>query len=565
MFLNKHKITSTLLITVFVFTLFTTTLPTKVSAIPVEDAANYAVNQATYILLQSGMVGGNSPTVAPTAWGGRVAIKLVLRRLTESVVAWIDSGFNGNPSFITNPEDFLRDTADIVIGDFLINNKDLDFLCDPFKINVKLAIGLQYQPFSSNIRCRLTDALANVNGAYDDFVNGDFINGGGWDSWLQITTVPQNNSMGAMILTQNELDARIEGSKNAELAKAQWSGGFLSWEKCTNINTGKSEYGSLGAIQESGRGSARSETEDEFGANVPVGDEEARASLAGSTKGPSNTSCKIETPGTAIVGQYEWAKSSPIRELELTNDLDAIFNALANQVIKYGVDYFSSVLTGDNMNNSDPAATYNAYLNSLQQQQLAGGVSNGTFGGNSGSSNGGAGTNAGGSTSFNENFTSRNSVLTAIANQSTIERQYIEAQDNIFALLDATQEIFANSSCTNAVKSDVEEQITGDFVGTKYLPWNKRDIALATSSATANIRALSTAEDRVESATTDTAVATAIQPLTTMNLNSTTQVDNYEQGGITYNAVRNWVANKIDTYRGTCLGSVSGLSEWGIQ
>ena len=81
---------------------------------------------------------------------------MIIRQFTLSVVNWINSGFKGNPSFVTNTEQFLLNTADITVGDFLMNEPALDFLCDPFKIQVKLAIGLQYRPFKQQIECSFT-------------------------------------------------------------------------------------------------------------------------------------------------------------------------------------------------------------------------------------------------------------------------------------------------------------------------------------------------------------------------------------------------------------------------
>ena len=126
--------------------------------------------------------------------------------------------------------------------------------------------------------------MGNVTDAMNKFAEGDFVGGGGWDSWLQITTNPQNNPMGAMILAEVELDARLAAKKEIQMTETAWGNGFMSFK-------------------------------DKDG--------------------------KITTPGKEIVDQLGWAESSVIREMELATDLDAIFSALLNTLVNTATDYFA--------------------------------------------------------------------------------------------------------------------------------------------------------------------------------------------------------------------------------
>jgi hypothetical protein len=274
-------------------------------------------------------------------------VKRVLREFTKSVVAWINSGFEGNPSFITNTEQWLTDTADITIGDFLLNNKDLKFLCDPFKINVQLALGLQYRPFSEDIKCSFTSATGNITDAYNNFVGGDFIGGGGWNSWLQLTTVPQNNQMGAMMIAQGELDARIEAQQEQAKLEANWGNGFLSWKKCEKENTAGADPEDFVYDESTGTSSAPTQTE-------------------------MGQTCTIQTPGQAIADQLSWISSTDLRQSEIANDINEIINALANQLIVQGMQMFTgSGLLGAGKSSSTMAPTnYSEYLTAAEKQQL---------------------------------------------------------------------------------------------------------------------------------------------------------------------------------------------------
>jgi hypothetical protein len=369
---KKNKLLLNVLIFSFVFTssfYFFPTKKTTADVVPVFDASVYSetisINTQISSILEylNSVFSGQTPSVLngivrteetnPLSIKNlsKVILKRILRELTLSIVEWIDSGFAGNPSFITDTGQFLQETADITIGDFIMNDPALNFLCDPFKIQVKLALGLQYRPFKDQIECRFTDALGNASDAMGTFLDGDFIGGGGWDSWLQITTVPQNNQMGAMLLAQGELDARIEANENIQLAEANWGGGFMSWKECTN---------SEGQTVKS-RGGLDTENTNTVSAD---------GTFSSSSAGPSNTTCTIQTPGGLIANKINWVDSSTIRELELADDFNAIFNSLLNQLITQGMQSLSEGgLLGSGSRQEDTShEDLTEYLNQLETQ-----------------------------------------------------------------------------------------------------------------------------------------------------------------------------------------------------
>lgn len=342
--LKIKRFSTVIMITLLVLVSLSLPSPARASGTPVFDAsvywttwkgfadtaANWLTNHGEYLANQALIYAENS----------------LLRELTKATVKWIDSGFDGSPAFITDTGAFLQDTADRTIGDFLMNDPALNFLCDPFKIQLKINLGLQYAPFEDEIKCSFTNALGNVDTALmDTFTGGDFINGGGWDSWLQITTVPQNNPLGAMVIAQEELTARIAGNKEITLAEANWGQGFLTFKKCTGPD-GKTatSYGALDA--------KKTNTVDRSG-NVTF-----------TSSGDSNTTCVAQTPGEVISNAINWADSSDIRKTELANDTTDILNALLNQLTSKLTNGLLSQMGGTSQtyNSYD---TYTAYLNSL--------------------------------------------------------------------------------------------------------------------------------------------------------------------------------------------------------
>jgi len=157
------------------------------------------------------------------------AARVLSERITDSVVAYINSGFNGSPSFITDPSAFFKDIGDDVVGE-LIYGTDLGFLCSPFQDLIRSSIKIKYMDLSGNrnrfqdkVRCSLGDIEGNI----DDFVNGNFENGS-LNDLFTISQVPQNNTLGTFIEVSGELDKRLASALNIKEGDINRNNGFLS-------------------------------------------------------------------------------------------------------------------------------------------------------------------------------------------------------------------------------------------------------------------------------------------------------------------------------------------------
>ena len=100
----------------------------------------------------------------------------------------INSGFEGSPSFVTDPQSFLLDVGDEVVGEFINEMTKFGWLCDPYKLNIKIALSLGIGNFKRQRKCTLTGIIKN----FDNFVNGTFKEGG-WKGWIYLTTNPNAN------------------------------------------------------------------------------------------------------------------------------------------------------------------------------------------------------------------------------------------------------------------------------------------------------------------------------------------------------------------------------------
>ncbi|TAK57313.1 hypothetical protein EPO17_02290 [Patescibacteria group bacterium] len=248
--------------------------------------------------------------------------KAILRQLTTSVVNWINSGFEGNPSFVTDPAGFFVNIADQEIGKFIEGSSDLNFLCSPFRIDVRVALAFQYSPFKKRVTCTFSDSVKNLGNAVDgasingrSFTKGNFKNGG-WNNWLTLTTQPQNNVYGATLMAQEELSLRVANKQVLGKDELSQGRGFLSFKKCDGVNSEEA------ALARNDVADAKNRKDDE---DLYV----AKSEL----KKAENTGCKTVTPGSVIEGQLGKVLGSSIDNLGLADEFNEIVNALFAQLV----------------------------------------------------------------------------------------------------------------------------------------------------------------------------------------------------------------------------------------
>jgi hypothetical protein len=139
-------------------------------------------------------------------------------------VAWINSGFEGNPVFIDDPGQFFTDIADAQFNSF-ITELDAGFLCSPIqnlvRVNLANSYNNQIAPYGQAAQCSF-DTIGNN---FEQFTSGQSFS---WDNWLNYTQNPYNNEVGATIFGQIELDKRIATMVGLEKNQLDWSGGFFS-------------------------------------------------------------------------------------------------------------------------------------------------------------------------------------------------------------------------------------------------------------------------------------------------------------------------------------------------
>lgn len=250
----------TLVATVFImFALVATYIPQDWNRIELAHAgaAGGGATEPTQILNNIQLVGVNMWTAISaaadpiTAWatgsewvkdnlldgiGWKIA-KFIVSSMIKSLVNWINSGFKGSPLFIQDFGAFLRNAADEAIGQYISELGGLgSFVCSPFKLDIQIAVALEYQGLRKGgaPKCTLSGIINNIQ----NFVGGSVgsFDQGGWNDWFDITAQPSvYTPYGAELAAKTEAYVRIVNARGEEAAKVDWGGGFLSGELCEPV------------------------------------------------------------------------------------------------------------------------------------------------------------------------------------------------------------------------------------------------------------------------------------------------------------------------------------------
>lgn len=323
---------------VFISTLTFIYLPGKVAkAMPVEDIPvqiKTAITAAANVVMESilkqildldKVVKGIIRSIA----------RAIIRGIIRSTIQWINSGFQGKPGFLQDPQKFLLNIADVELGK-LIQGSELNFVCSPFQLNIKKALILsRKQSFGSRTSCTLSGVSNNMNN-FISGVNNQFGQYGGWTAWDTMTTQPQNNPYGAYALASAELNIRIQNSQGQQIKLLDWGKGFLSWRNQECVS--KADAATVEATTNGG------------------GDLLSK---------PDYSNCKIETPGSLIEDQLALVVGDDVRQLELAQDFNDLVTALIGQLVTSAVGLLGSTAAAS-------GGADQSYLGVLGQQDSTG-------------------------------------------------------------------------------------------------------------------------------------------------------------------------------------------------
>src|SRR3989344_1794266 len=235
----------------------------------------------------------------------KALVKQLIHQFLMSIVDWINDGFNGSgPRFVSDPASFFANIANQAIGQVVMGT-DLNFLCSPFALDVRVALGLNYWSggFRDRITCTLSDIINNTMSAADRTAYRN-----SWQSWLDLTTQPQNNPYGAYALAKSQIEINIANQQFVAKIETDWSSGFLSTKRCVEkkvIDPSEEEAYNISDIS----------TDELLGVSTAC------------------TKYETVTPGKMIQEGISGTLQAEVSEYVAAEDIDAIFGALTNQMI----------------------------------------------------------------------------------------------------------------------------------------------------------------------------------------------------------------------------------------
>lgn len=240
-------------------------------------------------------------------------VNSIISYIADSTIRWANSGFNGNPSFVQNPERFFKGLADQQASQFIqqLAYDTTGFnVCKPFRAQIAIGLANSYNNNTGNKfdgSCSLDTVKNNVSGFAKNPITVSSSGGQSpqaginnyWKNWNQ-TRQDQNNPFGAYLLAQDYMNTQISMKNNTMSVQLQTNGGFLSFYKC----------------------------------------EDPEAAKKGDTR-----SCNVTTPGKLVQSSLEKSLNLPKDRLVLASKFDQVVTAIVNNLIKVALD---KVLTPSN-------------------------------------------------------------------------------------------------------------------------------------------------------------------------------------------------------------------------
>jgi hypothetical protein len=254
----------------------------------------------------------------------RAAAQALLKELTMRTVNWINNGFqNGKSIFVGDTGSVLKELHDQQLSNF---SSVLGFDPQKFPFGKQVAIQLlssSKRYFENDMQYSLSKIVSNKYHSNSlsglDFEKDFAI--GGWDAFMA-QSLPQNNPYGFQLAAQDEA-ANIVRDTQYSVAQdikdqIQRGMGFMDQKRCVNPQNWNAD--AYAEAIESARDSAE------------------RATVE------TNMGCKkweTYTPGSVAANQLYTVLGSPLRQLEMGNDLQAsftaVFDALTSQLLEKGL------------------------------------------------------------------------------------------------------------------------------------------------------------------------------------------------------------------------------------
>lgn len=164
----------------------------------------------------------------------------IIHQMVADTVSWINSGFDGNPAYLTNFDSFLTNTEDRVMSSYINNpNSPLRFVCNSFRSDVKKVL---VQNFAQNNTYKPSCTVESVGKNAKSLIDG-LDNKWDWNTWDKLTLSQNNNAYGSYFIASRDLNSRINSKISQEKTQLNWGQGFKPFQQCDDVEYNNPDYG----------------------------------------------------------------------------------------------------------------------------------------------------------------------------------------------------------------------------------------------------------------------------------------------------------------------------------
>lgn len=279
---------------------------------------------------------------------GYALAKTLLAKLTDSIINWINTGFEGNPFYIADYKSFfetaIRDELQASLDELKqTGNLYFDVLRQEAISRARETIGDQLtSTLSADIVANMCDyeqykderfCTEQLTAEAQSELTYAFTQGQipfQWNTWESLTQKCGNNIFCSSAVAEDYQNKKQEQKVKQIDKDLDRSGGFLNQEKCADENYGKKLANWQNQISQYSSST-----------NSSVSDNIKDGTL---TQKPVCTEKIVQTPGRTIADKLTSNLGTPERQLELADELNeslaAIFDALINKLLTDGLSSF---------------------------------------------------------------------------------------------------------------------------------------------------------------------------------------------------------------------------------
>lgn len=162
--------------------------------------------------------------------------KVLLNKMTEATINWINGGFQGSPKFVENPKSFFKDIGDTQLRN-LVDTVGYNAAKFPYgrQISKLLIEDSIYKNGDFATRARAT--LDQTIGADWKRFTNDF-SVGGWEAYDDYYQNPANNAVGMLFLAADEAAQKVSKAQVEVQTELNQGQGFLAQKTCVAYREG---------------------------------------------------------------------------------------------------------------------------------------------------------------------------------------------------------------------------------------------------------------------------------------------------------------------------------------